>query len=94
MDNMLQGLGFGTGLQQASDQRSASARLANTDLQLRGSGISFTNRIRTINASDPSGMSTALSMTAAGANAYAGTPGAFSGGTKTPTKIDTTLGST
>lgn len=95
VDNMLQGLGFGTGLQRAADQRSADSKLAGTDLELRASGVNFTNRMRTINASDPSGLAIGLSAAAAGANAYAGTPGAFGGGGGGgASKIDTTLGST
>jgi hypothetical protein len=77
VDTMLQGLGFGTGLQNTADQRTSDAHLANSDLQLRGSGINFTNKMRTINASDPSGLSTVVSAGMAGANAYAGAPGAL-----------------
>lgn len=77
VDNMLQGLGFGTGLQQAADQRSSDAELANSDMQLRASGVGFQNKLRTINSQDPSGISVLANAAAAGANAYAGTPGAF-----------------
>lgn len=71
VDSMLQGLGFGTGLQNTADQRSADAELANSDMQLKASGVNFTNHMRTINANDPSGMQIALGAAAAGANAYA-----------------------
>ena len=81
MDNMLQGLGFGTGLQHTADQRTSVAQKANMDLQLRGSGISFQNKMRTINASDPSGMDVMLAGGMAAANTYASTPGAFDPGT-------------
>jgi len=89
MDTMLQGLGFGTGLQNTADQRSDEAQKANMDLQLRGSGISFTNKMRTINASDPSGVSIAINTIGAGASAYAGAPGALT----LPTKPTNTGGS-
>jgi hypothetical protein len=85
VDTMLQGLGFGTGLQTAADQRSSDAMLANTDMQLQSSGVNFTSKMRTINASDPSGLTTVMNAGMAGANAYAGSPGAFSAGGKGPT---------
>jgi hypothetical protein len=83
VDTMLQGLGFGTGLQNSADQRSADAHLANSDLQLRGSGVNFTNKMRTINATDPSGLQTVIGAGMAGANAFAGSPGSMS--TASPT---------
>ncbi len=75
MDTLLQGLGFGTGLQQAADERSDRAEKAGVDMQLRASGVGFTNQIRTINSQDPSGLEIGLGAAMAGANAGAGTPG-------------------
>lgn len=80
IDSMLQGLGFGQELQRTADARSANSELANVDMQLKGSGINFTNRMRSIDASDPSGMSIALGAAAAGANAYADTSKFRTGG--------------
>ena len=81
METMLQGLGFGTGLQNTADARSKDAQLANTDLMLKTSGINHTSKMRTINASDPSGMDVMLAGGMAAANTYASTPGAFDPGT-------------
>lgn len=77
LDYMLQGMGFSDGLQVAADQRSAQHDRAALDLQMRGSAINFQNQMRTIDANTPSGFDTMLGAAAAGANAYAGTPGAM-----------------
>lgn len=82
---MLQGLGFGTGLQNTADERSANNQLARSDLQMRGSNINFTNTMRTINGNTPTGLDTVFGAAAAGGNAY------LAGGAPTPGSGTTTV---
>lgn len=90
VDLMLSGLGFGQGLQQAADQRSHENKQAGLDLQLRADGINFANRMRTIDAKDPSGLDIGLGAAMAGANAYAGAGGLkMTGGSRAGSKATT-----
>jgi hypothetical protein len=103
IDNMLQGLGFSTGLQVAGQQRTAEREEEARDLSLRASGINFTNRMRSIRASTPSAGSTLLNAGIAGTSGFVEAGGSFEGlfGSDGSTsasgvnvrRINTTLGS-
>jgi hypothetical protein len=75
---LLQGLGFGTGLQVAADERSANNALERNDLSFRASSVRFTNKLRTIEAKTPSTFGVALSGAAAGAQGFTAAGGKLS----------------
>jgi len=85
IDTMLQGLGFGTGLQNTADARSATNNLKSNALAIRATNVNFTNNMNTINSQDPSGLDIVLGAGASGANAFASAGGKFSTTKKTTT---------